>query len=57
MANKHTSESGSYDKSVEDSSHQDSKKFSNPIAKPKDDLWTDKTSINKPKDSADSTIG
>ena len=56
MANKHMSESGSYTKTVEDSSHQESSKFSNPIAKPKDDMWTDKTSINTPKDSADSTM-
>lgn len=57
MATKFVSESGSYDKSVEDSNHQASNKFSNPITKPSDDRWSDKTSINKPKDSADSTIG
>ena len=56
MANMHNDQHGTYDKTVEDSSHQDSKKFSNPIAAPKDDLWKDMKSINKPKDSVDSTV-
>lgn len=53
MAVKFESVSGSYDKSVEDSSKQDKSKFSNPITKPTDNKWTDHTSINKPKDSGD----
>lgn len=38
MATQMTGISGSYDKKVEDSSHQASNKFSNPINKPTDNL-------------------
>lgn len=42
---------GDYAKTVEDSSHQAKEKFSNPIAKPADNDWTDEKEISKPADS------
>jgi hypothetical protein len=57
MAVEHKSISGSYDKKVEDSSHQASNKFGNPINKPTDDLPKPSQKANMPKDSKDSAIG
>ena len=54
MAVKFVNESGTYDKTVEDSSHQDKSKFSNPVAAPKDELWKGKNAINKPQESGQS---
>ena len=51
MATKFVKEGGSYSKTVEDSSHQASNKFSNPMGKSSDSLWKDNTKINAPKDS------
>lgn len=54
MAIDFKSQSGSYDKSVDDSGDGQSKsKFSNPIQKPTDDLKKPSSSINAPKDSGD----
>lgn len=57
MAVKHESISGSYDKTVEDSSHQSKEKFSNPVNKPKDDLPKPHSTVNEPKDSSGSKDG
>jgi hypothetical protein len=56
MATKFESVSGSYDKTVEDSSHQDSKKFTKTYGKPTDDLSKPSQSANKPKDSKDHSV-
>ncbi len=57
MAAKFIAESGSYDKSVEDSGDGQSKaKFSNPIHKPTDDLPKPSQKANPPTDSKDSRV-